>query len=343
MTRPLVVATDVASPTPNMVDTRPRPADGWLAHLPVSLFASVMGIGGLSLAWRRAAATHLAPAWIGQALFWVALVVFIPLIALYAAKWAVRPAAALAEARHPIKMPFLSTITIAVLVLATAGSELMPAAAQVMWWIGAIGQLGLTVGIVSAWLSRSEIASPMVTPAWFIPVVGNIVTALAARTIGSLEFAWLAFGVGLTFWGGLLPLVLQRLLLAGAPLPLKLTPTLAITIAPPAVALLSWQSLTGQDDSPAARVLFGAMLAFLVLLLAQGRLLRTVPFGMPYWAYTFPLAAAAAASVAVAAARPHAAYTVLVWALLVLSSIVVTAVAVLTLRAAVRREICVPE
>ncbi|HRY10212.1 MAG TPA: SLAC1 anion channel family protein [Candidatus Nanopelagicales bacterium] len=343
MTRPLVVAADIASPAANAVDARPRPADGWLAHLPVSLFASVMGIGGLSLAWRRAAATQLAPEWIGQALFWFALAVFVALVALYAAKWAVRPAAALNEARHPIKMPFLSTITIAVLVLATAGSELMPVAAQAMWWIGAIGQLALTIGIVSAWFSRPEIVPTMVTPAWFIPVVGNIVTPLAARAVGSLEFAWLAFGVGITFWVGLLPLVLQRLLLAETPLPLKLTPTLAIAIAPPAVALLSWQSLTGEGDAPATRVLFGAMLAFLALLLAQVRLLRNVPFGMPYWAYTFPLAAAAAASVAVAAARPYSAYTALAWALLVLSSTVVAAVGALTLRAAVRREICVPE
>ena len=181
MTRPLVVAADIASPAANAVDARPRPADGWLAHLPVSLFASVMGIGGLSLAWRRAAATQLAPEWIGQALFWFALAVFVALVALYAAKWAVRPAAALNEARHPIKMPFLSTITIAVLVLATSGSELMLVAAQAMWWIGAIGQLALTIGIVSAWFSRPEIVPTMVTPAWFIPVVGNIVTPLAAR------------------------------------------------------------------------------------------------------------------------------------------------------------------
>lgn len=173
--------------------------------------------------------------------------------------------------------------------------------------------------------------------------MGNIVTPLAARTLGSVEFAWLAFGVGITFWIALLPLVMHRLLLAASPHPLKLTPTLAITIAPPAVALLSWQTLTGRIDDPATRILFGAMIGFLALLLAQARLLRTVPFGVPYWAYTFPLAAASAASVAVAAARPHAAYTVLAWSLLTLSSAVVVRVAALTVRAALRREICVPE
>lgn len=343
MARPLAAATDPGAPPGPVVADRPRPASGWLAHLPVNLFAAVMGIGGLSLAWRRAASAQLAPVWIGQALFWLALALFVLLSALYAAKWAMRPAAALAEARHPIRMPFLSTTTIAVLVVATAGAELMPAVARVLWWIGAIGQFALTIAIVSAWFSRRDIVVGLLTPAWFIPVVGNIVTPLAARSLGSLDVAWLAFGVGMTFWVGLLPLVLHRLLLTDPPLPLRLTPTLAIAMAPPSVALLSWQTLTGSIDGPATRILFGAMLAFFALLVAQVRLLRSVPFGMPYWAYAFPLAAATAASVAVAAPRPQAAYTVLAWSLLVLSSTVVLGVGVFTVRAALRREICVPE
>lgn len=91
------------------------------------------------------------------------------------------------------------------------------------------------------------------------------------------------------------------------------------------------------------QILFGAMISFLALLLAQVRMLRRVPFGVPYWAYTFPLAAVAAASIAVAGSRPHAAYTLLAWSLLALSSTMVLGVGVLTARAALRREICVPE
>lgn len=73
MALPLVTGTDRASPTGPVVAAHPRKADGWLAHLPVSLFAAAMGIGGLSLAWRRAASAQIAPGWIGQALFWVAI------------------------------------------------------------------------------------------------------------------------------------------------------------------------------------------------------------------------------------------------------------------------------
>jgi uncharacterized membrane protein YfcA len=49
MALPLVTGTDRASPTGPVVAAHPRKADGWLAHLPVSLFAAAMGIGGLSL------------------------------------------------------------------------------------------------------------------------------------------------------------------------------------------------------------------------------------------------------------------------------------------------------
>lgn len=55
------------------------------------------------------------------------------------------------------------------------------------------------------------------------------------------------------------------------------------------------------------------------------------------------MAAVAAASIAVAGSRPHAAYTLLAWSLLALSSTMVLGVGVLTARAALRREICVPE
>ncbi len=39
-----------------------------VARLPAGLFASVMGLSGLALAWREAAATFPVPPWIGEAL-----------------------------------------------------------------------------------------------------------------------------------------------------------------------------------------------------------------------------------------------------------------------------------
>jgi tellurite resistance protein len=315
-----------------------------LQHLPVTLFATVMGIGGLSLAWRRAAVVWSVPGWPAQTLFWIALAAFATVSVLYAAKWARHPAAALAELRHPIRMTFVPTITISLLVLATAGQDLLPGAARAAWWAGAVGHLGLTLLVLSLWFGRHDIVLDHVTPAWFIPVVGNVITPLAAARLGSVELAWFAFGVGVVFWLGLLPILLRRVLLHGSALPLKLTPTLAIFVAPPAVAGLSWLALTEPaPGDPLFRILFAATVMFAAMLLAQASTLARVPFGLPWWATTFPLAAAAAISVAAAGRLPGAAYDVLAALLLSLATVVVIVVAALTVRAAARRQICVPD
>lgn len=326
--------------------TRPAPGPAEtsrLPHFPVSLFASVMGIGGLSLAWRRASIVFGVPAWAGQLLFWAALAVFLVVATAYAGKWLRHTDAARAELRHPVRMAFVPTVTIALLVLATAGQDPVRGPAVVAWWVAAVGHLVLTVITLSSWFNRRDILPGSITPAWFIPVVGNVVTPLAAPHIGNMDLAWFAFGIGMTFWVALLPLLIQRVLTHDQPLPLKLVPTLAIFVAPPAVAMLSWQSLTGRIDDPLSRVLFAATVGFAVLVAAQYRLLLSVPFAMPYWAYTFPAAAATVAAIAVAGDRQAPVYTSFAWALLILSTILVLAVAALTLRAAARHQICVPE
>ncbi len=314
-----------------------------LAHLPVTLFASVMGLGGLSLAWRRAAKVWDLPQWPALTFLALATLAFLVIGTLYALKWARHPDAARAELRHPVRMPFATTVTISLLVLATAGQDVAPALASVVWWVGALGHLAATVAVLSVWFSRPDIGHGAVTPAWFIPVVGNVITPLAAAELGSVELAWFAFGVGVVFWLGLLPLLLQRVLLHDPPLPPKLLPTVAIFIAPPAVAMLSWQALTGVVDGPVVRTLYAAAMVFVLLLLAQWRRLRALPFALPWWAYTFPLAAAAAAAISMAGTRPQVAYDIIAVLLLAGSTALVLAVAALTLRAAARRQICVPE
>ncbi len=307
--------TKTATTSPDVLPVADRP-DHSLAHLPVTLFASVMGLGGLSLAWRRAAKVWDLPQWPALTFLAMATLAFVVVGTLYALKWARHPAAARAELRHPVRMTFATTITISVLVLATAGQDVAPALASVLWWIGAIGHLAATIALITVWFSRRDIGHGSVTPAWFIPVVGNVITPLAAEQLGSIDLAWFAFGVGVVFWLGLLPLLLQRVLLHDPPLPPKMLPTIAIFIAPPAVMMLSWQALTGAVDGPVVRVLYSATMVFVLLLLAQVPRLRRLPFALPAWAYTFPLAAAAAAATTMAASRPQPAYDVVALLLL---------------------------
>ncbi|KAB7745177.1 C4-dicarboxylate ABC transporter [Nostocoides sp. F2B08] len=326
-----------------VTEPRTRAAAGRLAYLPVTLFSSVMGLGGVALAWRRAARVWDLPDWPYLVFLTLAVAAALVVGTLYAVKWVRYPQAARAELAHPLRMAFAPTVTIAILVLATALSEIAPGVASVLWWVGALGHLAATVAVLTAWFGRADILAGHVTPAWFIPVVGNVITPLAAAAIGSVELAWISFGVGVVFWLALLPLLLQRLLTHDQPLPEKLLPTMAIFIAPPAVTMLSWQSLTGAQADPLSLVLHGATVAFVVLLFAQVGRLRTLPFALPFWTYTFPLAAAAVATTAIAGQADWVGYDAIAVTLLVVSTTVAVAVSVLTVRAARQGRICVPE
>lgn len=212
-----------------------------------------------------------------------------------------------------------------------------------MWWVGALGHLALTVGILSAWFARADITLSHVTPAWFIPIVGNAITPIAAPALGLTDLAWFSFSVGMVLWLALLPILLHRVLLHDVPIQDQLLPTLAIFIAPPAVGMLSWQALTGAAADPVARILHSTAVMFALLLLAQVARLRTIPFAVPYWAYSFPLAAVATASITIAGALDTTVYDALAIALLALATLVVAVVGVLSLRALIRGTLLVPE
>lgn len=325
-----------------ILDGVTRPAAS-LAHFPVPIFSAVMGIGGLSLAWQRSAQTYDVSSGIGTAIFWCAASLFAVLVLLYALKWIMYPQQARSELRHPVRMAFAPTLTIAALVVATAGQTIVPDIAAVLWWGGALGHLVATILIVSAWMNRPDIGLMQVTPAWFIPVVGNAVTPLAAPEVGSVDLAWVAFGVGLVFWAILLPIVVLRLAAHTEPMPAQLLPTLAILVAPPAVIQLSWLALSGDGESPVNLMLFGVTLSFVAIVIAEIPRLRAVPFAVTYWAYTFPSAAAATSALAVAHAHSATIYDVVAIGLLAVTSALAVIVSVRTVLEAVHGRLLRPE
>ncbi|HOW63601.1 MAG TPA: C4-dicarboxylate ABC transporter, partial [Candidatus Contendobacter sp.] len=82
----------------------------------------------------------------------------------------------------------------------------------------------------------------------------------------------------------------------------------------------------------------------LALLLASNavRFLR-LPFFISTWAYSFPLAALTLATLVMYARLPNPVFALLGFGLLALLSLVVAALAVRTLIAVWRRQLCVPE
>lgn len=316
-------------------------SDSGLAHFPVPLFSSVMGMAGLAIAWHKAHAVLGAPALIGDLVRLAASGLFLLLAAAYALKWLRHPAAALAEARHPVRINFLSTIPIGLLLLSSAWLDDAPHLASGIWMAGAALQLVLTLRIVSSWLHHSHYDIKHANPAWFIPVVGNIIAPIAGTKIAPAELSWFFFSIGIVFWAVLLTIVMNRLFFHEA-LPQRLAPTLFILLAPPSVGFLAWTNLTGEVDA-FGRVLFYIAL-FLALLLASNalRFLR-LPFFLSSWAYSFPLAAFTAAAFTMAERVGGTWFAAFAVSLLALLSIVIVLLTVRTIIAARNGQICVPE
>lgn len=326
-----------------MTQTSPDHSENFsrLAHFPVTFFAVLMGVFGLALAL-HAAAEVLAPAeQAARAVLWLGLVCFVAIAAVYLAKLVRHPAAVIAEWHHPVRLAFFPTITISLLLMATAIHGYRPDLALPIWLVGVAGQGVLTVAVISGWISHRAFEVGHLTPAWFIPAVGNVIVPLAGVSLGWVEISWLFFSAGMIFWLILLVLVFNRLIFH-APIPARLFPTLVILIAPPAVAFVSYVRLAGGVDA-FAHILLSAAYVFTILVLVQVPKLMRLPFALSWWALSFPLAALIVASFVYGGAQDSRAHLVIGLIVLTALSAVVLGLLWRTGLAILRDEICRPE
>jgi tellurite resistance protein len=313
-----------------------------LEHLPVTFFAILMGLFGLALALHAAAGSYAVAEPAARAVLWLGLVAFVVVAALYLAKAIRYPKAVAAEWHHPVKLAFFPTITISLLLMATAIHGYRPDIAEPLWIAGTLGQGVLTIAVISGWISHRAFEVGHLTPAWFIPAVGNVIVPLAGAPMGWEETSWLFFSAGLMFWVILLVLVFNRLIFH-APIPGRLFPTLVILIAPPAVAFVGYLRLTGGGIDAFAHILIDSAYVFAALVLVQVPKLMKLPFALSWWALSFPLAALSVASFVYGRAVGNAVH--LGVGLVVLAALIVVVAGLLfrTALAISRDEICRPE
>ena len=317
-------------------------ASGWLRHFPIALFATVMGLAGLSIAWMKALHVLNAPVVIADVLRGFTTVIWVGLLGLYLIKLVRFPASVAAERGHPVKLNFFAAISIGLLLLAIAWSPSAPAIARWMWFIGAGAHLLFTLMTLSIWLFRSQFQIQQVTAAWFIPAVGNIIAPIAGVHYAPVDISWFFFSIGMVFWLILMALVLYRLFFHD-PLPAKLQPTLFILIAPPAVGFLAYLALNNGHLDAFARILYFTALFLTLLLFMHARHFLRVPFFLTAWGYSFPLAAITIATLEMAAQGSQAFYLALGAGLLALTSFVIAILVVKTGRAMAQGKVFLPD
>lgn len=313
----------------------------WLAHVPVPLFASVMGLSGLGLAWRRAAYDMGWASEVGEGILVVAALAFLGTATLYVAKAVRYPSVVADEFRNPARSSFFAAITIGLMLLSVGLQPYSARAGEALWIVSVVGHLVVALAVFRQWFVHN-IDIHHASPAWFIPVVGNVVAPLGAAVFGYVEVGWFFFSVGIVFWLALLPVILNRIIFHDQ-MPARFMPTLVILLAPPAVGFLSYLGLSEGGIDIFARVLFFVAVFIAMLIVSLIGLLIRAPFAVSWWAYTFPSAALALAAVRYGAAVGGMVSSMLANALLVLATAIVFWVFARTVVALFAGRLFVPE
>ncbi len=342
-----------------------------LAHFPIMLFASVMGIGGLSLAFKKASVafganadfidlgvnfaqnqmqnlTNLSEIFecVSVILGFASLMIFALLLGIYGLKIATHFAQFRAEATHQVKINFLSAIPIGALIIITfLGAfnerESVLFALQIAFYVSAFLQLFLSIFVINFWFVNA-MKRHLLSPAWFIPIVGNLIVPLAGHSAKiSPEFSLFFFAIGCFFWLVLTALITSRLIFEES-LESKFLPTLFIFIAPPSIFVVDFVALFG-GHSTLSLVAYFVALFFILLMLSLAKAFTRISFALSWWAFTFPLCAFSIASFEVFLGFGTPLYALFGIFGLVLAIFAVLFVAYKTLIAISKGKICVPE
>lgn len=326
----------------NTVTTSQAPATGKrLSYLPVALFGAVMGLTGLSIAWRLAHAQFGAPSWIAHAFAALAILAFIAQSVAYGIKAITDFDAVRAEFQHPVAGNLFGTPLVSLLLLPLLLVDINLSFARIVWSIGAILMTVFAWAIVSRWITtRQKVAHA--TPAWIVPAVGLIDIPLAVPALGwehaLHDVMMFATAVGLFFAIPLFTLILSRLMYED-PLPDAMQPSLLILGAPFAVGFAAYVATTGHIDF-FAEALYMLMLFMTAVLLGRLRHLpRCSTFRVAWWAASFPLAATAATSLRYAAHAPGIFTNVVAGLLLAIATVVILGLAWRTLSGIAKGEL----
>ena len=256
--------------------------------MPIRFAPAVMSLFGLALAWRALSDLGGWESGFGRLIsigaLLLGLVTFGSIVLHQFQKGALRE-----TFENPQLRVLPACLTVGLMLLSALLAPHMPRLANAMIWIAALGHFLLLAWLINGWF-RGGLALEIISPVWFIPVVGNIVVPVGAIASGEVMLAWFGFSVGIVLWLMLLPIVFFRLI-HGKPMPDELESTQIVLVAPPAIGSVSWSLLAGDQAVVPGVVLLSV--AFFLMLTMVPMVLRVIsrPFVPANWAFGFPLAA----------------------------------------------------
>ena len=319
---------------------QPHQVSNRLQFFPVMMFAITMGLSGLTIAWQKAGMWLGMPKSIGEYLLYIDTAVFAIIALTYIVKLIIYPKEVVEEWHHPVRINFFAAISISLLMLAIIYKEEYKQIALYIWYAGTAMHTFLTLYTISLWINKNQELNHS-NPAWFIPIVGNLLVPVGGIGFASTHVLMYYFSIGLFFWIILFAVLLNRIIFHHQ-LPQKFMPTLFIFLAPPAVAFIAYFKLFHAMDA-FAMTLFNIAVFFALLLVFMYRNFIGLKFFISWWAFVFPVAAMAIASMVMYHVTKDITMLYASYVSLGAATLVIAVVLFFTLRCSLKGKICVQE
>jgi tellurite resistance protein len=262
-------------------------------RIPLNSFSVPFGLAGLGGSWMALANDGRTPRTVGDALLALAALVWLTVLGGYLRHVLSDRSALRRDLLDPVDAPFGSLAVITPMLLAADGLyRYAPGVGKALVDV----LLVLTVGL-GAWFTAQWIYGPVALdrfhPGYFLPTVaGGMVASAGAAEAGQRLLAEVMFGLGAVCYLMLGPVIVGRRAFRPA-LPEPLLPTLAINVAPAAVASLAYFAIDGDHVDFAAAVIGGYGLLMALAQLPLVPMYARLRFSPTTWAFTFCWAAVA--------------------------------------------------
>jgi tellurite resistance protein len=262
-----------------------------------NFFGIPFGLAGLTRTWVTLHQYHQAPAWVGNALLVLTGLSWALIVVLYGRSLRDGPHRLADDLLDQVAGPFISLALIVPMLLAAVGIyPHAPGAGRILVDVFLAASVVLGGWFIGQWI-YGPIDADHLHPGYYLPTVGSgLVGAMSAAQVGQRRLAEAALGLGVISWVILGSIILARLL-SRPPLPASLTPTLAIEVAPAALASLAYLAIDGDHIDTVAALLAGYGV---LIVLSQLRLAPTyarLRFSVSTWAFAFSWAAVATTAI----------------------------------------------
>lgn len=311
-----------------------------LQFFPIMMFAIVMGFSGLTLVFKKLHEVLYFPGFLTSFFTFATTVIFFLIVYVYFKKFVSYKEEIKKELSHPIRINFFAASSISMLLLSLIYRNSIVELSNIFFILGSALHLFLTFYTIKFWINNNlEIQHS--NPAWFIPIVGNLIVPIAGVGFAGEAVLYFFFSIGIFFWIILFAIILNRVIFHKQFAP-KFMPTLFILIAPPAIGFLAYIRLEGHLDF-FAHMLYSLGLFFTILVFIMYKNYINIKFFISWWAFTFPMAAITLATLLMYELSHNLVYAMLGYFLAFVTTFIVYKVAKETIIHMSKKEICIME